>query len=138
MIFLENTECRLTGRKSFNALHKKWSFRKRISSVNVTKSARNFLVTFTEEILNGKLDLLCSDGCELGIKTISYSLRCWWILILRNGKLCLVTAALRLLKENWQKTKHFLVLEWECQAECKKQETKTKVFSSLHKNEVFN
>ena len=35
------------------ALHKKWSFSLKISSVNVTKSAD--LVTFIEEILNGKL-----------------------------------------------------------------------------------
>ena len=35
---------------------KKWSFPLRISSVNVTKSAETAdLVTFTEEILNGKL-----------------------------------------------------------------------------------
>ena len=39
----------------FHALHKKWSFPLRISSVNVTKSA------VTEEILNGKLRFLCSD-----------------------------------------------------------------------------
>ena len=38
-------------------LHKKWSFPLRISSVNVIKSD---LVTFTEEILNGKLRFLCS------------------------------------------------------------------------------
>ena len=35
---------------------KKWSFPLRISSVNVTSD----LVTFTEEILNGKLHFLCS------------------------------------------------------------------------------
>ena len=40
-------------------LHKKWSFPWRISSVNVIKSAGN-LVTFTDEILNGKLHFLCS------------------------------------------------------------------------------
>ena len=38
------------------ALHKKWSFPWRISSVNMTKSA----VTFTEETLNGKIHLLWS------------------------------------------------------------------------------
>ena len=45
------------------ALHKKWSFPLRISSVYVAKSAvlEDFL-TFTEEILNGKLYLLCSVG----------------------------------------------------------------------------
>ena len=39
-------------------LHKKWNFRLRISSVNVTKSAGNCadLVSFTEEILNQKLN----------------------------------------------------------------------------------
>ena len=36
------------------SLYRKWSFLLRISSVNVTKSAAD-LVTFTEEILNGKL-----------------------------------------------------------------------------------
>ena len=37
------------------ALHKKWSFPLRISSVNVTKSATTDLPTFTEETLIGKL-----------------------------------------------------------------------------------
>ena len=42
-------------------LHKKWSFQLRISSINVSKSARTAdLVTFTEEILIGKLQFLCS------------------------------------------------------------------------------
>ena len=49
-------------------LHKKWSFQLRISSVNVTKSVVSCrfgykiadLVTFTEEIFNGKLHFLCS------------------------------------------------------------------------------
>ena len=40
-------------------LHKKWSFQLRISSVNVTESGGICdLVTFTEEILNGKLYFL--------------------------------------------------------------------------------
>ena len=48
-------------------LHKNWSFPLRISSVNVTKSAVPAdLVTFTEEILNGKLHFLCSE------KTLKY------------------------------------------------------------------
>ena len=42
------------------SLHKKWSFRLRISSVNVTKYAAD-LVTFAET-LNGKLYFLCSDA----------------------------------------------------------------------------
>ena len=43
------------------ALHKKWSFPLRISSVNVTKSAETAdLVTFTEEMINGTLHFLCS------------------------------------------------------------------------------
>ena len=43
-------------------LHEKWSFPWKISSVNVTKSAVSWgLVTFTEEILNGKLHFLCSE-----------------------------------------------------------------------------
>ena len=42
-------------------LHKKWSFQLRIFSINVSKSARTAdLVTFTEEILIGKLQFLCS------------------------------------------------------------------------------
>ena len=45
--------------------HKKLSFPLRISSVNVNKSTENFLetdlVTFTEEILTGKLRFLCCD-----------------------------------------------------------------------------
>ena len=42
-------------------LHKKSSFPLRISSVNVTKPQFPAdLVTFTEEILNGKLQFLCS------------------------------------------------------------------------------
>ena len=49
-----------------NTLHKKWSFPLRISSVNVTKYAENSdLVTFTGEILNGKLNFLCRDGFNL-------------------------------------------------------------------------
>ena len=42
------------------ALHKKWSFSLRISSVIVTKSRENEEIAFTEEILNGKLQFLCS------------------------------------------------------------------------------
>ena len=43
-----------------STLRKKWSFPLRMSSVNVTKSAVFFLVTFTEEIPNGKLNFLFS------------------------------------------------------------------------------
>ena len=45
-----------------NTAQKKSSFPLRISSVNVTKSAVSSyqMVTFTEEILNGKLHFLCS------------------------------------------------------------------------------
>ena len=47
-------------------LNKKWSFPLWIfNSVNVTKSAMN-LITFTEEILNGKLHLLCSVKAKNG------------------------------------------------------------------------
>ena len=43
------------------SLHKKWSFPFRISLIDVTKSAVNSnLITFTEEILNGKPQFLCS------------------------------------------------------------------------------
>ena len=56
---------------SWKLLHKKWSFPLRISSVNVTAEnaghAGNLqknadLVTFTEEILNGKIHFLCSEN----------------------------------------------------------------------------
>ena len=51
-------------------LHKKWSFPFWTSSINVTKSAVPVdLVTFTEEIGNGKLHFLCSEkqvACALG------------------------------------------------------------------------
>ena len=43
------------------AVHKK-CFPSRISSVNVTKCPTD-LVTFSEEILNGKLHFLCNAGC---------------------------------------------------------------------------
>ena len=43
-------------------LHKKWSFPLRVSSVYVTKSSVFYLVTFTEEMLNGKLYFLCSEA----------------------------------------------------------------------------
>ena len=46
-----------TGIFNTPSLRKKWSFSLRIPSVNVTKSA----VTFTEEILDGKLHFSCSD-----------------------------------------------------------------------------
>ena len=53
-------------------LHKKWSFLLRISLVNVTKSAENCgLVTFTEEILNGKLHFLCSERTFIWLRKIS-------------------------------------------------------------------
>ena len=43
------------------SLHKKWSFRLRISSVNVTKCEGNCgFGHITEEVLNGKLHFLCS------------------------------------------------------------------------------
>ena len=49
--------------KTIHALHKKWSFLLRISSVNVTKSQGTAdLLTFTAEIINGKFQFLCSDG----------------------------------------------------------------------------
>ena len=50
----------------FISLHKKGSFHLRISSVNVTSANPLFpvdLVTFIEEILNGKLDFLCRVLC---------------------------------------------------------------------------
>ena len=44
-------------------LHQKWFFPFRISSVNVTTQFPANLVTFTVEILNGKLHFLCSVRC---------------------------------------------------------------------------
>ena len=41
------------------SLHKKWNFPLKISSVNVQETAD--LITFTEELLNGKLHFLCSE-----------------------------------------------------------------------------
>ena len=58
------------------ALHKKWSFPLRISSVNVTKSATTDLVTFTEEILNGKLHFLCvSNTYKTNLTKLSSQLK---------------------------------------------------------------
>ena len=54
-----NIEKMLLMYSLYITLLKKCSVLLRISSVNVTKSAVD-LVTFTEEILNGKLHLLCS------------------------------------------------------------------------------
>ena len=45
--------------KNVRALHKKWKFSLRISSVNEFPAD---LVTFTDEILNWKLHFLCSGG----------------------------------------------------------------------------
>ena len=51
----------------FTSLHKLWSFQLKISSVNVTKSSGNCgSGYFTEEILNGKLHLLCNVFCVEG------------------------------------------------------------------------
>ena len=82
------------------ALHKKWSFPLRISSVNVTKSAatKSFpgdFNTFTGEIFNGKLYFLCSVS-EIFLvpqfyskRTLSSKFSCellglYRILVLRN------------------------------------------------------
>ena len=59
-------------------MHKKWSFPLRISPVNVTKSAGMWpnpqfpadLVTFTVEILDGKLHFLCSGKCTKDVKRL--------------------------------------------------------------------
>ena len=55
------------GSKGFRGkkLHKKLCFPLWISSLNVTKSAGNCrLVTFTKELLNGKLPFLCTEMKE--------------------------------------------------------------------------
>ena len=52
-------------------LHKKWSSPLRISSVNVAKQQGTVdLVTFTEEILNGKLHFLCSGKAGEHVKHV--------------------------------------------------------------------
>ena len=52
---------RVLKRSPYCTLHKKWSFALKISAKNVTKSTVSAdLVTFTEEILNWKLDFWCS------------------------------------------------------------------------------
>ena len=59
----------------YPALHKKWSFALGISSVNVTKSQESAdLVKFTEEILNGKLNFLCS--VNLAVFAFSVQIQC--------------------------------------------------------------
>ena len=73
-----------------NSLHKNWSFLLGISSVNVAKSPGNCgLVTFTEEILNGKLHFLWSD-CYLyiaafSVQTSSTVVFTVWLLSEKNG-----------------------------------------------------
>ena len=57
-------------------LHKKWSFPLRISSVNLD------LVSFTEEILNGKLHFLCSLTSLAKRLSIHLWNKWLWILIL--------------------------------------------------------
>ena len=55
---------------SYKSLYRKWSFPLRIYSVTMTKSAVSCgFVTFTEEILNGKLHFLCSEfqNCYLSL-----------------------------------------------------------------------
>ena len=55
-------------------MHKKWSFLLRISSVNVAKSVETTdLVTFIEEILNGKLHFLCSVNADKDSKIVKRS-----------------------------------------------------------------
>ena len=57
--------------KQSHTLHKKWSLPLRISSVNVTKSAETCgFVTFSEEILNGKLYFLCSEKLSNSVETV--------------------------------------------------------------------
>ena len=51
----------MVSRNKLTQTAQKMKFSIRISSVNVTKFAGANLVTFTEEILNGELHILCSD-----------------------------------------------------------------------------
>ena len=77
--------------KQRHLLHKKWSFSLRISSVNVTKPAD--LVTFTKEILNGKLYfcvVIINNGLvwrtriisSISIKIIRISKKYWFLFTL--------------------------------------------------------
>ena len=68
------------GRDKSLTLHKEWSFPLIISPVNVTKPAFfrrhwHFLVTFTKEILNGKLHFSCSvtfdEDIGIALKIVS-------------------------------------------------------------------
>ena len=68
------------GRDKSLTLHKKWSFPLIISPVSVTKPAFfrrhwHFLVTFTKEILNGKLHFSCSvtfdEDIGIALKIVS-------------------------------------------------------------------
>ena len=57
--------------KQSQTLHKKWSLPLRSSSVNVATSAENCgFVTFSEEILNGKLYFLCSEKLSKSVETV--------------------------------------------------------------------
>ena len=63
-------------RRFFSNTVQKMKFPLRISSVNVTKSAETTdLVTFAEEILNGKLHFLCSEIRVFVTPVASSSLR---------------------------------------------------------------
>ena len=63
--FLPGTKCKHGYYNKIVALHKKWSFPLKISSVNVTQSAGNCgFGHIIEEILNGRLHSLCSVYCH--------------------------------------------------------------------------
>ena len=63
--FLPGTKCKHGYYNKIVALHKKWSFPLKISSVNVTQSAGNCgFGHIIEEILNGKFHFLCSVYCH--------------------------------------------------------------------------
>ena len=69
---------------------KKRSFLLRISSVNVTKPTVSYgLITFTEEILNGKLHILSSEQCVKGcfhlvVLPRAYNRMCPWHCVTHN------------------------------------------------------
>ena len=66
----------LQNKLAIYPLHKKWSFPLKISSVNVTKQQFSTdLVTFTEEILIGKLQIFCSDLISATAAFIDMTLR---------------------------------------------------------------
>ena len=96
------------------SLHEKENFPLTISSVNVTKSAEKpaDLVTFTEEILNGKLRFLCCVLVVLLTQQINVACIYFFSLTLLSKKFCLLLMEMVTSNENghMQLPKALLVL----------------------------